>query len=417
MINMANKKRIPEIRFEGFEGAWEERKLGNLAGAYSGGGTPSTTNSDYWNGDIPWLQSSDIAEHDIIGVNLRKHITNMGLSNSAAKLIPANSIVIVTRVGVGKLSVVPFDFATSQDFLSISDLDVDIWFVAYVLYTKLQKELCAVQGTSIKGITKDELLNKVVSIPNLENEQTAIGNFFRNLDDMITLKKQQYEQTKNIKKAMLEKMFPKKGADAPEIRFDGFTGAWECKLLGEMMEITSVKRIHQSDWTDRGVRFIRARDIVAVSKGEEVTDILYISKDKYDEYSALSGKIKIGDLLVTGVGTIGVPMLIENDEPLYFKDGNVIWCRNNTLDGAFFYYSFCGKNIQNYIKNVAGVGTVGTYTIDSGRKTPIHYPDTLDEQAAIGNFFRNLDTLIEAQLEELKKLKNIKKACLSKMFV
>lgn len=203
---------------------------------------------------------------------------------------------------------------------------------------------------------------------------------------------------------------------APEIRVDGFTKPWESGLLGNIMEITSVKRIHQSDWTDRGVRFIRARDIVAIAKGEEVTDLLYISRDKYDEYSALSGKVKVGDLLVTGVGSIGVPMLIENDEPLYFKDGNVIWFRNNSFDGRFFYYSFRGESIQKYIRDVAGVGTVGTYTIDSGKKTPIQFPTAEEEQATIGNFFRDLDDTITLKKQQHEQAVNIKKAMLEKMF-
>lgn len=165
--------------------------------------------------------------------------------------------------------------------------------------------------------------------------------------------------------------------------------------MGDLMEITSVKRIHQSDWTDSGVRFLRARDIVAVSKNEEVSEPLYISQEKYDEYSALSGKVKIGDLLVTGVGTIGVPMLISSEEPLYFKDGNIIWFKNeDRIDGRFFYHSFNGSYIQNYIKESAGIGTVGTYTIDSGKKTPIFLPTQKYEQQKIGAFFSHLDTLI-----------------------
>jgi len=202
----------------------------------------------------------------------------------------------------------------------------------------------------------------------------------------------------------------------PQIRFEGFEGEWESKLLGDLMEVTSVKRIHQSDWTDRGVRFIRARDIVAASKGEKVTDILYITKIKYDEYSALSGKVKIDDVLVTGVGSIGVPMLIENDEPLYFKDGNVIWFRNNVLNGSFFYYIFGSENIQKYINGVAGVGTVGTYTIDSGKKTPIQYPIDKTEQTTIGNFFRYLDDTITLKKQQYEQTVNIKKAMLEKMF-
>ena len=137
----------------------------------------------------------------------------------------------------------------------------------------------------------------------------------------------------------------------PQIRFAKFKDTWEQRKLGEMMEVTSVKRIHQSDWTDSGVRFLRARDIVAESKKENVSEPLFISQEKYDEYSAVSGKVKKGDLLVTGVGTIGVPMFINSEEPLYFKDGNIIWFKNeNVIDGRFFYYSFNGLNIQKFIK-------------------------------------------------------------------
>ena len=184
-----------------------------------------------------------------------------------------------------------------------------------------------------------------------------------------------------------------------------------------MMNVTSVKRIHQSDWTDAGIRFIRARDIVAKSKNEKITEPLFISEEKYKEYSALSGKVKIGDLLVTGVGTIGVPMLIDSEEPLYFKDGNVIWFKNeNKIDGHFFYYSFIGTTIQNYIKETSGSGTVGTYTIDSGKKTPIPLPKDRDEQIRIGQFFFDLDNLVTLHQRKLESIKLLKKSLLQKMF-
>ena len=182
------------------------------------------------------------------------------------------------------------------------------------------------------------------------------------------------------------------------------------------MNVTSVKRIHQSDWTDSGVRFLRARDIVSASKNEEPDDYLYISKEKYDEYSLISGKVSVGDLLVTGVGTIGVPYLIRNSEPLYFKDGNIIWFQNGTkIDGDFFLYSFFGKAIQDFINESAGIGTVGTYTIESGKKTPISLPE-MKEQQQIGAYFRNLDNLITLHQRKYDKLQVLKKAMLEKMF-
>ena len=185
-----------------------------------------------------------------------------------------------------------------------------------------------------------------------------------------------------------------------------------------MMDVTSVKRIHQSDWTDSGVRFLRARDIVAESKNEEVSEPLFISQEKYDEYSAISGKVEKGDLLVTGVGTIGVPMLINSEEPLYFKDGNIIWFKNkNAIDGRFFYHSFNGLNIQKFIKESAGTGTVGTYTIETGKKTPINLPPQKEEQEKIGEYFSNLDHLITLHQRKLEKLQNLKISMLNQMFL
>lgn len=170
--------------------------------------------------------------------------------------------------------------------------------------------------------------------------------------------------------------------------------AWEQCKLGELMNVTSVKRIHQSDWTDSGVRFLRARDIVSSAKNEEPDEYLYISKEKYEEYSELSGKVDVSDLLVTGVGTIGVPYLIRNFEPLYFKDGNIIWFQNShKIDGKFLFYSFLTERIQRFINESAGIGTVGTYTIESGKKTPISLSSKV-EQTKVGDFFNHLDNLI-----------------------
>ena len=271
-------------------------------------------------------------------------------------------------------------------------------------------------GSAQKALHEKQWLDSYVCIPVLD-EQKQIGSFFQQLEHLITLHQRKYDKLQVLKKAMLEKMFPKNGSSVPEIRFKGFTDAWEQRKLGDIMNVTSVKRIHQSDWTDSGVRFLRARDIVSASKNEEPDDYLYISKEKYDEYSLISGKVSVGDLLVTGVGTIGVPYLIRNSEPLYFKDGNIIWFQNGTkIDGDFFLYSFFGKAIQDFINESAGIGTVGTYTIESGKKTPISLPE-MKEQQQIGAYFRNLDNLITLHQRELEKLQNIKKSMLEKMFV
>ena len=177
---------FPEIRFKGFTDSWEQRKLTELSEKTFGGGTPKTSNESFWKGNIPWIQSSDLIEGSLFDVEPRKYISQEAVDKSATKLVQKNSVAIVTRVGVGKLAFMPFSYATSQDFLSLSVLKTEPQFTVYALYKKLQSELNAVQGTSIKGVTKDELLAKEIMIPYYE-EQEKIGSYLHSLDNLITL--------------------------------------------------------------------------------------------------------------------------------------------------------------------------------------------------------------------------------------
>lgn len=193
--------------------------------------------------------------------------------------------------------------------------------------------------------------------------------------------------------------------------------SWEQRKLGELMDVTSVRRVHQEDWTDEGVRFLRARDLVAFARNEPIDDPLFISEEMYREYSALSGKVSVGDLLVTGVGTIGVPWLVTSENPIYFKDGNIIWFKNaGEIDGEFFFHSFIAGAIQSYINEAAGIGTVGTYTIETGKKTPIWLP-AKQEQRCVAAFMTCLDSLITLHQRECERLRRLKAAMLDKMFV
>ena len=187
-----NGKRYPELRFPGFTDAWEQRKLDNIAKIKTGGGTPKTTNLEYWSGDIPWIQSSDLVEGDVVHVNIKKFIDNNALKNSAAKLISRDSIALVTRVGVGKVAVINQDFTTSQDFLSLSDFDGnDIKFIAYQLFLLMQENAKVLQGTSIKGISKTDLIEQSIAIPNSIKEQNLIASLLSQTDSIITLHQQE----------------------------------------------------------------------------------------------------------------------------------------------------------------------------------------------------------------------------------
>lgn len=176
---------------------WEQRKLGEIATETYGGGTPKTSNEEFWKGDIPWIQSSDLIDECLFDVRPRKCISQEAVSKSATKLVPQNSIAIVTRVGVGKLAFMPFSYATSQDFLSLSGLKIDPEFTVYALYKMMQSVSNEVQGTSIKGVTKDELLAKKITFPSC-NEQEKIGAYLHSLDHLITLHHHEEFCTENV---------------------------------------------------------------------------------------------------------------------------------------------------------------------------------------------------------------------------
>ena len=197
---------VPEIRLDGFEGEWDLLEINDLADDFQSGGTPKTNVQEDWDGDIPWIQSSDLETNCLFEIKVQKSISEKGLKNSSAKIIPKDSIAVVTRVGVGKLAVMRHEYATSQDFLSLSNLKSNIEFTAYLLYRLLQKEVTQLQGTSIKGITKVELLSKKVLIPSL-SEQQAIGSYFSNLDNLIATHQEKISQLETLKKKLLQDMF------------------------------------------------------------------------------------------------------------------------------------------------------------------------------------------------------------------
>ena len=414
----------PEIRFEGFTDDWEQRKLGELMEVTS---VKRIHQSDWTVSGIPFYRARDIVAKakgkkikEPIFISQKKYDQYSSVSGKVQQ-----GDLLVT--GVGTIGVpllikgqTPLYFKDGNIiwFKNNDVLDGDFFFQQFCTQT-IQKFIKDVAGIGTVGTyTIDSGKKTPFKIPENEEEQQKIGIFFKQLDNTIALHQRKLDLLKEQKKGFLQKMFPKNGQTKPEIRFAGFTDDWEQRKLGELMEVTSVKRIHQSDWTVSGIPFYRARDIVAKAKGKKIKEPIFISQKKYDQYSSVSGKVQQGDLLVTGVGTIGVPLLIKGQTPLYFKDGNIIWFKNNdVLDGDFFFQQFCTQTIQKFIKDVAGIGTVGTYTIDSGKKTPFKIPENEEEQQKIGIFFKQLDNTIALHQRKLDLLKEQKKGFLQKMFV
>jgi type I restriction enzyme S subunit len=396
---MAETPKKPAIRFAGFTEAWEQRKVGELASDTYGGGTPATSKDEFWHGNIPWIQSSDLTEHQVFGVVPRKHITKSAVMNSAAKIVPENSLAIITRVGVGKLAIMPFSYTTSQDFLSLSGLKTDVEFTAYLIYRKLQGELNSVQGTSIKGITKDELLAKEVLVPE-RKEQKAIGNFFRQLDHLITLHQRKYDKLVNMKKSCLEKMFPKNGSDVPEIRFAGFTDAWEQRKLGELVERVVRKNTNNES----------TLPLTISAQYGLVDQITYFnnrvaSRDVSNYYLVLNGEFAYNKSTSDGF-PFGTVKRLDLYKKGVLSTLYIVFSIKDTgkVDSDFLTVFFDTDRWHKGVSERAAEGARNhgllNISADDFFDIDVRIPKSLVEQAAIGSFIRQLDNLITLHQRE-----------------
>ncbi|MDM8261941.1 restriction endonuclease subunit S [Ligilactobacillus salivarius] len=372
---------------------WERKKLGDVANSYINGGTPDTQNKNYWIGDIPWIQSSDLKNDDIWNVNINKYITNKAVNDSAAKLIPANSIAIVTRVGVGKLAYMSQEYSTSQDFLSLVDIKEDLIFIMYMLYFKISKVSSSLQGTSIKGITKKELLNLSISIVNNTAEQNRIGQVFKILDNSINLHERKYEELTLIKKALLQKLFPKKDGFKPEVRYKNFNDAWEQRKLGEVI-ISEHKGKVKSIMKGGNTNYLETNYLNG-GTAQKVDAIADVSKD---DVLILWDGSKAGTIYHGFEGALG--STLKAYVPKYSGDFLYQILKKNQDK---IYQSYRTPNIPHVIKNFT-------------EKFNVSIP-TIIEQQEIGDFFKQLDSLITLHRRKLEKLKQLKKFLLQNMFI
>ncbi len=408
---MKTNNNIPAYRFQGYTDAWELRKLGEITEKQFGGGTPTTSNALFWEGNIPWIQSSDL-EEGIFSVGPRKYITKDGLGNSSAQLIPKNSIAIVTRVGVGKLAFMPFTYTTSQDFLSISYLKTNELFTIYSLYIKLQNEIKVLQGTSIKGITKNELLIKEIPIPSLP-EQEAIGTFFSTLDRQITLHQRKLDTLKEQKKTYLKLLFPSKGQTKPALRFQGFEDDWEEVKLGEVLSVSKLKN-KENEYSKLNV--------LSVSREQgTVNQIEYQGRSFASDDVSGYKIVNVGQMIYTKSPLKGAPYGI-------FQTVTI----NGIVSPLYAVYNSSGRALASFVSLILKEDAIATHylspLVTKGAKNTINVTDegalegkvkipTLPEQQAIGTFFQTLDREISQVEDKLASLKELKKTLLRKLFV
>ena len=407
---MNTNKKTPKLRFKDFSDDWEQCKLDDIAKIKTGGGTPKTAKPEYWSGNIPWIQSSDLVEGDITHVNINKFINNNALKNSAAKLISRDSIALVTRVGVGKVAVINQDFTTSQDFLSLSDFDrSDIKFLAYQLYRLMQENAKVLQGTSIKGITKTELIEQSISIPNSGQEQHLISNVLSKIDSIITLHQCKLEKLKLTKKALLQKLFPKNGKRIPEIRFKGFTDAWEQRNLESLFTKYEDKvKTPNSGYWRLGLRsHCKGTFHTYVDAGNELE-------------TAEMNRVQSGNFIlnITFAWERALAVTNEEDQDKLVSHRFPQFKPNSDLAIDFFKHTLIDKRFKHHLElsSPGGAGRNKVLKIADMLKYELLVP-SIKEQNEISSFLNNVDYIITLYQRKLDRLISIKKALLQQLFV
>jgi type I restriction enzyme S subunit len=411
------KQNKPAIRFKGFTDAWEQRKLGEIADII-GGGTPSTSNPSYWDGDIDWYAPAEIADQ-IYANSSQKKITDLGYENSSAKMLPPGTVLFTSRAGIGKTAILTQKGCTNQGFQSIVPHrgELDSYFVfSRTEELKRYGELVGAGSTFVE-VSGKQMAAMELMMPSTMREQQTIGGFFRHLDNLITLHQRKYDKLQVLKKAMLEKMFPKNGSSVPEIRFKGFTDAWEQRKLGEVVERITRKNenlestlpltisaqyglINQNEFFDKRIASKDVSGYFLVRNGE-------FAYNKSTSSDAPWGAIKRLDSYESGVlSTLYIVFKILDE-------------RKTSSDYIVTYY-----NTDLWHKGIQAIAAEGARNHGLLNVAPADFfetnltmPKDYAEQQQIGSFFQQLDHLITLHQRELEKLQNIKKSMLEKMFV
>ena len=407
MNNMEQKKQTPQVRFKGYTDTWEQRKLGEVVDVYDGvHQTP-----DYTDKGIMFLSVENIST-----LNSEKYISEEAF-NRDYKVYPEKGDILMTRIGdVGTPNVVETTekVAFYVSLALLKPINVDSYFLCNSILSPFfqngLKERTLVTAIPQK-INKDEIGKVSLYLPNLIDEQKEIGAFFRHLNTLITLHQRNYNKLLNLKKAMLQKMFPQNGSLYPEIRFKGFKDAWEQRKLNTITDVRD--GTHDSPkYVQNGHPFITSKN---VGNGFiNYDDIQYISDKDYDEINKRS-KVDIYDILMGMIGTIGNLALIHEKPDFAIKNVALIKYTGD-IDYKFLYQILQSHYITSQLLNSMDGGTQKFIALNKIRELNIPYP-IKEEQRQIGSFLEQLDNLITLHQRKIEKLKQIKKSCLEKMFV
>ena len=403
---MAEKKNVPEIRFPGFTAAWEQRKLTEFVEFFSG--LTYTPNDVQENGTLV-LRSSNVSNGEVVDVD--NVYVNPQVVNS--ENVKVGDIVVVVRNGsrslIGKHAQIKAFMPNTVigAFMTGIRSECPEFTNALLNTSRFEEEIAMNMGATINQITGYMFSKMEFKVPCLD-EQKKIGEYFEKLDNLITLHQRKLEHIKYFKKYCLQKMFPKKGEQYPEIRFPEFTATWEQRKLGEVVSVYD--GVHQTpDYKESGIMFLSVENI-ATLKSEK-----YISEEAFKkDYKVYPQK---GDILMTRIGDVGTPNIVETSEKIAFYVSLAL-LKPNGIDPYFLCNAIQSPLFQKELKDRTLVTAIPQkINKDEIGKVDLILPVSSKEQTAIGAYFKQLDHLITLHQRELDNLKKLKKACLQKMFV
>lgn len=413
-----NDKQKPSIRFKGFTEAWEQRKLTEFVEFFSG--LTYTPDDVQKNGTLV-LRSSNVSNGEVVDAD--NVYVNPQVVNS--ENVKVGDIVVVVRNGsrslIGKHAQIKaiMPNAVIGAFMTGIRSECPAFTNALLNTSRFEKEIAMNMGATINQITGYMFSKMEFKVPCLD-EQKKIGEYFEKLDNLITLHQRKYDKLVNVKKSMLEKMFPRDGKNVPEIRFSGFTEAWEQRKVQEVADFIDgnygEKYPRDNEFVEKGIPFFTS----AVTGSEGLfneKNVKYITIEKNNEL--LKAQSRGGDLILTNRGaSMGIIAEIPEKYGLVNIGPQLtrIRGRNKISYNKFllclFQTSFYNRKLtsMNAGSAMSFIGLKGLGDID------ILLPQ-YDEQIQIGQYFSQLDNLITLHQREVEKLQNIKKSCLEKMFV
>lgn len=425
---MVCQKNVPKLRFKGFTEEWGRRNVSDVAEIVAGG-TPSTKIAEYWAPkEIPWLSSGEVHKKYITFTD--KMISKVGMDNSSAKMVKKNS-VLIALAGQGKtrgtVAINRIPLTTNQSIAAMTFIDDIVPEFVFsnleIRYDELRKMS---SGDGARGGLNKKIVGDIEIPYTSKTEQQKIGTFFYGLDSIIALHQRKCDKLKEYKKGCLQKMFPRGYADVPEVRFPGFTGAWERKKFGEVFEGLQnntlsraelnidggeVKNVHYGDV------LIKFGDYIDASRDE----LPYITNNEITKrYSA--SFLRDGDIIIADTAedeTVGKCSEIVGSYGMKILSGlHTIPCRpRQKYAPKFLGYYINSAAYHSQLIPLMHEGKVNSISKSELKHTDLILPKSYDEQAKIGEYFSNLDNLITLHQCEYEKYKELKKGLLQQMFV